>query len=189
MATKTAAREVDPNPGDLDDIIDNIPGQTIPFPARTVLDDITDAVDAYPTTYVTLTIVDIDKDGDYVNTGEEVRFHVKVTNNGPMTMKDVRLKAVAKNGTEVKSGGVARGVRGGRSLVQHDRNPQRPRRPRTRPRAVHPRGAEWHQARRHGAGRGDGRGVRPALGPHSHRTQRSDDDAEGDVRVERALDD
>ena len=106
MANKTAAREVDPNPGDLDDVIDNIPGQTIPFPARTVLDDITDAVNAYPTTYVTLTIVDIEKDGDFVSTGEEVGFHVKVTNNGPMTMKDVRLKAVAKNGTEVKSFGV-----------------------------------------------------------------------------------
>ena len=107
MATKTAAREVDPieNPGDFDTSPGPIGnGPIFDAPVRTVLDDIKDAVEAYPTTYVKLEIVDIEKDGDIVNTGEEVRFHVKVTNDGPMTMKDVRLKAVAKNGTEVKSG-------------------------------------------------------------------------------------
>ncbi len=104
MATKTAAREVDPNPGDLDDVIDNIPGQTTPIPARTVLDEIKDAVVAYPPNYVKLALINIEKDGVSVDTGEEVRFNVRVTNDGPMTMKDVRLKAVAKNGAEVKSG-------------------------------------------------------------------------------------
>jgi uncharacterized repeat protein (TIGR01451 family) len=105
MATKTAAREVDPieNTGDFD----TSPGPIFDVPVRTILDDIKDAVEAYPTSYVKLEIVDIVKDGDIVNTGEEVRFHVRVTNDGPMTMKDVRLKAVAKNGTEVKSGSAA----------------------------------------------------------------------------------
>ncbi len=59
---------------------------------------------AYPANYVRLEIVDISLDGDIVNTGEEGSFRVKVTNNGPLTMKDVRLKAVARSGAEVKSG-------------------------------------------------------------------------------------
>ena len=107
MATKTAAREIDPTPGDLDDVIDNIPGGGFPVPVHTVLDEINDAVVAYPPNYVRLALVNIDRDGTDVNTGEQVRFNVRVTNDGPMTMKDVRLKAVAKNGTEVKNQGAA----------------------------------------------------------------------------------
>jgi hypothetical protein len=81
----------------------NVPGLQVP--ARTILDDIADAMVGYPANYVTLEIVDLTLDGDIVNTGEEGSLRVKVTNNGPLTMKDVRLKAVAKSGTEVKSGG------------------------------------------------------------------------------------
>jgi Domain of unknown function DUF11 len=78
-----------------------------PLHPPTVLDLIASAVVAYPATDVELELVDLDTDGPDVNVGEQVSFRVKVTNRGPLTMKDVRLKAVAKNGAEVKSGGAA----------------------------------------------------------------------------------
>ena len=71
----------------------------------TILDEIASAVQAYPATDVELELIDLDLDGADVNVREEFRFHVRVTNRGPLTMKDVRLKAVARNGAEVKSGG------------------------------------------------------------------------------------
>ena len=104
MPTTTAAREVDPIdiPGDLE----TNPGPVIgSFPVHTILDDIAAAINGYPSTNVELEVVDISLDGEFVNTGEEGSFRVKVTNRGPMTMKDVRLKALAKNGAKVKSGG------------------------------------------------------------------------------------
>jgi uncharacterized repeat protein (TIGR01451 family) len=101
VATSTPIIDADPIDSPID-IEPNIPGAQLP--ARTVLDDIADALVGYPANYVTLEIVDLALDGDIVNTGEEGSFRVKVTNNGPLTMKDVRLKAVGKRGTEVKSG-------------------------------------------------------------------------------------
>jgi hypothetical protein len=98
--TPTPIIDADPGPldGRLDDILD-VPQQT------TILEEIAQAVVDYPSTDVELVITSTSKDGDAVNTDEEVSMTVKVTNRGPLTMKDVLLKAVAKNGARVKSGG------------------------------------------------------------------------------------
>lgn len=71
----------------------------------TIIDDLANSVEAYPTTEVALEIVALDFEGDNVNVNEEVRFRVKVTNNGALTMTDVRVKVVAENGAEVKNQG------------------------------------------------------------------------------------
>jgi hypothetical protein len=100
MATGRAI--IDANPVDIDAPTTTLPGATKP-----ILEQIADAVVAYPSTDVELEIVDISLDGETVNTRETGSFRVKVTNRGPLTMKDVRLKAIARNGAEVKSGGAA----------------------------------------------------------------------------------
>jgi uncharacterized repeat protein (TIGR01451 family) len=73
------------------------------LPTPTILDEIADAVEAYPSTDVRLEIIDLDFPNDALNTGERGSFSVKVTNNGTLTMKNVRLKAVADSGTEVRA--------------------------------------------------------------------------------------
>jgi hypothetical protein len=100
MATGRAI--IDSNPIDID-----APTTTLPGATKSILEQIADAVVAYPSAEVELEIVDISLDGEEVNTGETGSFRVKVTNRGPLTMKDVRLKAVAKSGARVKSGGAA----------------------------------------------------------------------------------
>jgi hypothetical protein len=91
----------------IDPQIDLDPAPVPPFRPPTILDEIASAVQAYPVTDVELELIDLDLDGQDLNVRELFSFHVRVTNRGPLTMKDVRLKAVAKNGAEVKSGGAA----------------------------------------------------------------------------------
>lgn len=71
----------------------------------TLIDDLANSVEAYPTTDVVLEIIELDipgTDGTF-NVGEEARFRVQVTNDGALTMTNVRVKVVAENGTQVKS--------------------------------------------------------------------------------------
>lgn len=88
--------------GPIDGPIDGIPN----LPVHGVLDDIADAVADYLANYVNVTFVDVDPEsGDVVNTNEEANFKLRVFNNGPLTMKDVKLRIVAKNGAKVKGNG------------------------------------------------------------------------------------
>jgi hypothetical protein len=84
--------------------IDTIPG----LPERTVLDDIADAVANYVSRYVNVAFVDVDAaDGTSLSTNEEARFALQIFNNGPLTMKDVKLRIAAVNGAKVKGAGAA----------------------------------------------------------------------------------
>jgi hypothetical protein len=98
----TANPIIDINP--IEDPIDGIPN----LPERTVLDDIAAAVANYLSRYVNVAFVDVDPEiGDEHNSNEEARFKLQIFNNGPLTMKDVKLRVVAKNGTKVKGAGAA----------------------------------------------------------------------------------
>jgi hypothetical protein len=78
------------------------------LPERTVLDDIEDAVADYLSRYVDVSFVDVEPDaGDSVNTDEEVDFKLQIFNRGPLTMKDVTLRVLAKSGAKVKGAGAA----------------------------------------------------------------------------------
>ena len=103
MATATPTPIIDTGP------IETGPIETIPgLPDRTVLDDIADAVANYLSRYVNVTFVDVDPEiGNSVNTNEEVDFKLHIFNNGPLTMKDVKLRILAKNGARVKGAGAA----------------------------------------------------------------------------------
>ncbi len=105
MTTKIAAREVTPieNPGD---ILDTGNGDGGGEP--NVLVQIAQAIAAYPATFVELEFIDVDPaSGDTLNTGEEADFQLRVNNTGPLTMRDVQIKIVGKNGTTVKNNGAA----------------------------------------------------------------------------------
>jgi hypothetical protein len=97
MATATPTIEVDPG-GPLEG-----PGGPFDLPTPTIIDEIANAVAAYPDTDVKLEIVDLTFPGNALNLDEDGSFNVKVTNLGALTMKNVTLKAVATNGAEVKS--------------------------------------------------------------------------------------
>jgi hypothetical protein len=98
----TAPPVIDTNPTDTGPI-DTIPN----LPVRTVLDEIADAVADYVSHYVNVTF-DVDPDfGDALSTNEEADFTLRIFNNGPLTMKDVKLRVVAKNGAKVKGAGAA----------------------------------------------------------------------------------
>jgi hypothetical protein len=97
---KSAIIEADPI--DLDDILDTGNGDEAP----NVLVQIAQAISAYPATFVELEFIDVDPaSGDVINTNEVANFRLRVHNRGPLTMRDVRIKIVGKNGTKVKNNG------------------------------------------------------------------------------------
>jgi hypothetical protein len=68
-------------------------------------DDYSTAVQSYPETNVELAIVDVDPEvGDAINEGEEGTFKIQITNNGPLTLRDVEFKVRGLNGMRVKAG-------------------------------------------------------------------------------------
>jgi hypothetical protein len=100
MATASPIIDTEPIDRPIDGPIDTIPG----LPQRTVLDDIATAIANYVSTYVNVVFVDVDPEsGDAINTNEVTRFKLQVFNNGPLTMKDVKLRFTGRNGTTVKS--------------------------------------------------------------------------------------
>ena len=73
---------------------------------HTILDDIANAVRDYPKKYVDLVFADVDPEvGDSINVNEKANFRIRVVNNGPLTMRDVKIRVVAKNGAKVKGNG------------------------------------------------------------------------------------
>lgn len=73
----------------------------------TVLDDINDAITKYPSTYLTIEIIDVDWPGVEINDEEEIDFRFQVTNGGPLPMTDLSFKVEGVNGTLVKGNGAA----------------------------------------------------------------------------------
>ena len=69
-------------------------------------DAYTTAIETYPDDNVKLKIVDVTPAvGNSINEGELAKFNVKVTNNGPVTLKDVKVKIEGLNGTQVGNTG------------------------------------------------------------------------------------
>jgi len=75
-------------------------------------DAYTTAIETYPDDNVELKIVDVTLAGSVLNAHETATFNVKVINNGPITLKDVRVKIEALNGTQVHFTGGAAGFFG-----------------------------------------------------------------------------
>ena len=67
---------------------------------NTVLDDLVDAVQTYPHTYLTVEIFGVGTvgGGDQINEGDEVAFHVRVHNSGPLDVLDLVLTIEAQAG-------------------------------------------------------------------------------------------
>ena len=70
-------------------------------------EDYTAAVEAYPTDYVTLEIVNVTAPGTALNVGERASFDVRVKNAGPLRMADLRVRVTGLNGALVKDTGAA----------------------------------------------------------------------------------
>jgi hypothetical protein len=72
-----------------------------------LLDDIADAVVAYPHDYLEIEIVEVDWPGNVINAGEDVTFRFQVSNSGPLDVNELTLLVEGLNGTEVKANGAA----------------------------------------------------------------------------------
>ena len=127
----TASPILDDNPIEVDP---NLPGPGQPAPVHTILDDIANAVRDYPKNYVDLEFADIDPEvGTSINTNEEANFRIRVVNRGPLTLRDVKIRVVAKSGAKVKGNGAIDPLDG-----EAFANPRRRRRPQHRqPRRDH----------------------------------------------------
>jgi hypothetical protein len=71
----------------------------------TVLDDVYADIKKYPSTYVTIEIIDVDWDGVAINDEEDVEFRFQAANGGMLRMTDLSFKVEGINGTLVKGNG------------------------------------------------------------------------------------
>ena len=69
-----------------------------------VFDQMVTDLEAYPEANVVLEVVDVSFDEDVLNEGETAFFKVRVTNNGPLTLSDVKLLVEGRNGATVRPG-------------------------------------------------------------------------------------
>jgi hypothetical protein len=68
----------------------------------TVIDDLVSAANDYPTTSVVVEIADVTFPGTVINGLEEGNFRVKITNNGPLEIDNLKLTISGENGVQVK---------------------------------------------------------------------------------------
>lgn len=66
-------------------------------------DDMAKAIQTYPDANVKIEIIDFQQDGTDLNVNEEATFKVRITNNGPLDMKGVRVHVTGQNGTRVRN--------------------------------------------------------------------------------------
>ena len=74
-----------------------------------ILDDLADAIQAYPREHLTLEIFGVDAPGSsgVIDEDDDVSFDIRVTNTGVLDVKQLSLLVEGLNGTEVKSNGAA----------------------------------------------------------------------------------
>lgn len=72
-----------------------------------LLDELTTAVEDYPTTAVEIEIVEVSVPGNVLNAGETGTFRVKVTNRGSLHLHNLKVKVKGLNGALVKNNGAA----------------------------------------------------------------------------------
>jgi hypothetical protein len=73
----------------------------------TALDDVYNDIKNYPSTYVTIDIIDVNWPGPAINDDDEVEFRFQATNTGMLNMADVQFLVEGLNGTLVKGNGAA----------------------------------------------------------------------------------
>jgi hypothetical protein len=88
-------------------VAEPLPVPQVPGAAEAFFNDFRAAMHDYPEQFVRLEIVDVDIPGNVLNTREEGKFMVQLTNNGLLDMTDVTLKVRGLAGTLVKTGGAA----------------------------------------------------------------------------------
>lgn len=86
----TPSAPLDPNPNFPDPVL--VPG------TNTVLDDLVEAVNTYPKTYLTVEIFAVNPPGGAVNVGEDITFRVRVRNDGPLNVNDLTVLIEALDG-------------------------------------------------------------------------------------------
>ncbi|HEV7654654.1 MAG TPA: hypothetical protein VGP36_07950 [Mycobacteriales bacterium] len=71
-------------------------------PANTVLSDLVDAIETYPTTYLTVEIFDVDPPGTGtgINEAEDITCKVRVHNSGPLNVLQLRLLVTGEAGSD-----------------------------------------------------------------------------------------
>lgn len=72
-----------------------------------LLDDIADAVEAYPHEYLEIEIVEVDWPGAVIDAGEDVKFRFQVSNSGPLDVNGLTVLVEGLNDTEIKANGAA----------------------------------------------------------------------------------
>ena len=72
-----------------------------------LLDEIANAVEAYPHEYLEIEIVEVDWPGNVIDAAEDVTFRFQVSNTGPLDVNDLTLLVEGLNDTEVKANGAA----------------------------------------------------------------------------------
>lgn len=76
------------------------PGAQAAPAANTVLDDIVDAIETYPTNYLTIEIYDVEAPGGGVNANDDCTFKVHVHNSGPLDVTDLTILVEARPGAQ-----------------------------------------------------------------------------------------
>ena len=69
-----------------------------------IFEDMIAEIEAYPANHVVIEVFDVSLDGDVLNVGETGFFKVRVTNNGPLDLTNVKLKVDGRNGVNVRAG-------------------------------------------------------------------------------------
>ena len=72
-----------------------------------ILDDISNAILAYPHERLVLEIVEVDFPGGVIDRNEDVQFRVQVTNTGTLDVNELDVLVEGLNGTLVKGNGAA----------------------------------------------------------------------------------
>ena len=75
----------------------------VPRP-NTVLQDLEDAIETYPQTYLTVDIYDVSFPDDFINEGDNCTFRIRVRNDGPLHVNDLTLLISGVGGTGTKVG-------------------------------------------------------------------------------------
>jgi hypothetical protein len=69
---------------------------------KQMLQDLLNAIDTYPADNVTIQIINFEEPGGHINAGEVCTFDVRVTNNGQLDMRNLRLHVQGSQWTSVK---------------------------------------------------------------------------------------
>ena len=72
-----------------------------------MLEDLANAIEAYPHEFINLEIVGVDPPGNTLDEDEDVEFDIHITNTGPLDVLELSLLVEGLNGTEVKGNGAA----------------------------------------------------------------------------------